>query len=97
MSQLRLRLRELLRIPTDAELVQAVSLWVAADVTQLIANYAQPPTADLFLLHMKQARGDFLTVAECLESLNLVEDTPDFASVFLQYLDQMFKGVPAMH
>ena len=72
-------------------------MWVGPDVTQVIANYVQAPTPDLFILHIKQARGDFLTVGECLESLNLVEDTPDFASVFLQYLDQMFKGVPAMY
>jgi hypothetical protein len=46
---------------------------------------------------LSQARTDFLSLSEILEALNWSEFTPLLTPVFLQYLERMVTGMPAVH
>lgn len=94
---MRQRLQGLLQVPTDAQVQRAVSIWVAADVAGVITSYANLPTPDLLHAHLSQARTDFLSLSEISQALNWLEFAPCLTPVFLQYLERMFAGMPALH
>jgi hypothetical protein len=91
---MRRRLEQLLSLPTDAEVFGTVACWVEPDLAHLVAGYAHQTTSELVLRHIQQGSAEFLTLLECLEALEQVEESVESGLLFLRYIDRMLIGVP---
>jgi hypothetical protein len=89
---MRGRLQELLQFPNDWQVRRMLSFYMPSDVAWLVVAYAHHTTLELVDMHLAQTSGQCLTLAECLELLNLV-DTP----MWLAYIGKMFEEVPPLH
>lgn len=92
---MRRRLEQLLGLPTDVEVCGTVASWVEHDLAHLVTGYAHQTTSELVLRHIQQGSAEFLTLLECLEALDHVEESVESGLLFLRYIDRMLIGVLA--